>query len=142
LILPDGHLHWLLWQVIPPVHVVVQLPQYEALLVVSTHVDPQSVDVGGAQPVTHAYRLPEPEHCGAVGGQTVVQLPQLAGLLTSVSQPSFAFAEQCIQPAAHDDSGTEHVPALQVAGPFTFFSAVQSSPQFPQFFASVCVFVH
>ena len=50
---PAGHLHWLLWQVIPPEHAVVQLPQYEALLVVSTHVDPQSVGVGAEQPVTH-----------------------------------------------------------------------------------------
>ena len=53
LTLPAGHLHWLLWQVIPPVHAVVQLPQYEALLVVSTQVDPQSVGVGAEQPVTH-----------------------------------------------------------------------------------------
>ena len=108
----------------------------------STQVDPQSVDVGGAQPVTQAYRLPDPEHCGAVAGQTVAQPPQLAGLLISVSQPSLAFAEQCIQPAAHDDSGTEHAPALQAAGPFTFFSDVQSWPQLPQFLGSVCVFVH
>ena len=54
LTLPVGHLHWLLWQVIPPEHAVVQLPQYEALLVVSTQVDPQAVDAGALQPETHA----------------------------------------------------------------------------------------
>jgi len=48
-----GHPHWPLWQVIPPVHAVAQLPQYEALLVVSTQVNPQSVGVGAEQPVTH-----------------------------------------------------------------------------------------
>jgi hypothetical protein len=46
-------LHWLPWHVIPPVQAVAQLPQYEALLVVSTQVDPQSVGVGAEQPVTH-----------------------------------------------------------------------------------------
>jgi hypothetical protein len=35
------------------VHAVVQLPQYEALLLVSTQVDPHSVGVGAEQPVTH-----------------------------------------------------------------------------------------
>ena len=53
LTLPAGHLHWLPWHVMPAGHAVVQLPQYEALLVVSTQVDPQSVGVGAEHPVTH-----------------------------------------------------------------------------------------
>jgi hypothetical protein len=51
---PAGHLHPPLWQVIPPVQEVVQLPQYVALLVVSTQLDPQRVGCGDEQPVTHA----------------------------------------------------------------------------------------
>jgi hypothetical protein len=52
LILPAGHLHWLFWHVIPPVQTVVQLPQYVALLVVSTQLEPQSVGCAPEQPVT------------------------------------------------------------------------------------------
>jgi hypothetical protein len=51
--LPAGHLHSLFWQVMPPMHIVVQLPQYVALLVVSTQLDPQRVGSGDEQPVTH-----------------------------------------------------------------------------------------
>jgi hypothetical protein len=70
--------------------------------------------------------LPEPEHRGAADEHTVVQLPQLPGFVMSVSHPSFGLAEQCIQPAAQEDAGTEHAPALHTAGPATFFNAVQS----------------
>jgi hypothetical protein len=70
--------------------------------------------------------LPDPEHFGALAGQLFVQLPQVTALLMSVSHPSFGFAEQCIEPAAQDEAGTEHTPALQVAGPVTFFREVQS----------------
>jgi hypothetical protein len=81
--------------------------------------------------------LPEPEHRGAVAGQTVVQLPQLAVLVMSVSHPSFALAEQCIHPAAHDDEGNEHTPAMHDTGPLTFLSMVQSWPHMPQFLGSL-----
>ena len=77
-----------------------------------------------------------------MAGQTVVQPPHVAGFVMSVSHPSLTLAEQCIQPAAHDDAGTEHAPATHDTGPLTFFRAVQSWPHAPQFFASVCVLVH
>jgi hypothetical protein len=60
----------------------------------------------------------------------------------SVSQPSLTLAVQCIQPAAHDDAGTEHAPATHDTWPLTFFSALQSCAHAPQFFESVCVLEH
>jgi hypothetical protein len=60
----------------------------------------------------------------------------------SVSQPTVGSLEQCAQPAAHDVAGTEQTPALQVVAPLTCGKALQSLPHVPQFFASVCVFVH
>jgi hypothetical protein len=50
--IPLGHLHSLLWQVVPPEHAVVQLPQYSEFVVVSTQLPLQSVGVDPRQPVT------------------------------------------------------------------------------------------
>ena len=50
--------------------------------------------------------------------------------------PAEPLPEQYVQPAAHEVVGTLHMPALQVALPTTWGSAVQSFPQDPQLCSS------
>jgi len=71
-------------------------------------------------------------------------LPQLVICERSVSQMSAGLVEQCENPGAHDVAGTEHTPALQVtpAADMTCGFVVQSFPQAPQFFGSVCRLAH
>jgi hypothetical protein len=90
-----------------------------------------------------AYPFPDGEQWGIVAdGHTFPQLPQLAGWVMSVSQPSSALLVQCPHPTWHDVGGTEHLPMTHVAGPPTCARAVQSWPQAPQFFGSLSLFVH
>jgi hypothetical protein len=123
-------------------HVLPHAPQLLGLLPRSTQAAPQSVGVLPMQPVTHIELTPKPEHWGAVGGQTCPHVPQLAGWVTSVSQPALGAVVQCAHPSAHDDGGTEHTPALHVVCPATCGFIVQSLPHVPQFFWSVCRSVH
>jgi hypothetical protein len=69
-------------------------------------------------------------------------VPQLVFCERSVSQMSAGLAVQCAHPGAHEAPGTEHTPALHVAGPMTCGFVVQSFPHAPQFFGSVCTSVH
>jgi hypothetical protein len=77
-----------------------QPPQLLASLVVLTHLVPlQSVGALAWQPDTHVYVPAEPEHTGvpplhAVGLEVVLQPPQLAGRVMSVSQPFKATPSQ------------------------------------------------
>jgi len=50
----------------------------------------------------------------------------------SASQPSSALLLQSAKPVAHELAGITHWPALQVTGPDTCGSAVQSCPHSPQ----------
>jgi hypothetical protein len=49
----------------------------------------------------------------------VVQLPQVAGLVMSVSHPALELLEHRVQPTAHDVVGTEQTPAMHEVGPLT-----------------------
>ena len=81
--------------------------------------------------------MPDPEHSGADVVHALLQLPQCVARVTSVSQPSAGFPLQSACPAAQDDAGKLHMPALQDTGPITLLSAVQSFPQVPQLCASL-----
>jgi hypothetical protein len=70
------------------VHFASQAPQWSTVVCTSTHCDPQRVDAGAVQPVTH-WNVPfELEQSGALVSHIFVQEPHDAGLERSVSQPS------------------------------------------------------
>jgi hypothetical protein len=79
---------------------------------------------------TQEYVDPETEQ-EAAPGHVFEQLPQFAGLVMSVSQPSPALLEQWAQPAAQVSDGKVQTPALQVAVLVTW-RFVQSCPHVPQ----------
>ncbi len=89
-------------------------------------------DAEPGQELTHEKPLADCAHWGVAPEQTVLQAPQFAGFVMSVSQPSSGSPAQCSQPGAHDERGTEHLPALHVTAPPTWGSAVQSFPHPPQ----------
>lgn len=77
---------------------------------------------GGAIPghmLTHEKLVADAEHWGVVAGHTAPHAPQFAGFVMSVSHPSSGLPAQCDQPGAHDERGTEHLPALHVTAPLT-----------------------
>jgi hypothetical protein len=81
----------------------------------------------------------------AVGAaHLVVQLPQVAGKVRSVSQPRLPLPEQWAKPATHDVDGIEHTPFTQltVALVLTCGSALHLNPQVPQLFGSVLRSTH
>lgn len=80
---------------------VLHPPQYEGLLVVSTHIIEQRVGVALPQPDAHAYAPPVPiEHNGVGSLQLVPQLPQCAVVVRSASHPFAAIPSQSPKPAA------------------------------------------
>lgn len=82
--------------------------------------------------------LPEPAHSGVAPEHVVVQLPQWAGTVTSVSQPLSATVPQWAQPEAHADGAKAHWPdESHETVPVTWASAVQSWPQLPQLCTSL-----
>jgi hypothetical protein len=113
------HLHWLLWHVLPPVHAAPQPPQFEVSLVISTHEVPHVIRPE-AQADAQERVLPEPAHSGVPPEHAVVQLPQCAGTVISVSQPLSATVLQCAQPGVHAEGSKEHCPeAPQDTAPVT-----------------------
>jgi hypothetical protein len=113
-----------------------QALQSFTLLVVSTQlVPPQSVGVPAGQPETQ----PEAEHTGvaaahAVGFAAVLQPPQLAGWVMSVSQPLLARPSQSANPAAHADTMQPEALHADVA-----CGRLHVAPQAPQLFGSLVV---
>jgi hypothetical protein len=100
-----------------------------ALLVVSTHVPPHRMGVPVGQPDTHV----PPAHTGSFAVHALVHEPQLAGRVTSVSQPSSGFPLQSAQPAAHAEAGKLQAPAVvHDVAPATCARSVQSWPHDPQ----------
>jgi hypothetical protein len=110
-----------------------QALQSLALLVVSTQlVPPQSVGVEAGQPETQ----PEAEQTGVaaphtVGLAAVLQPPQLAGWVMSVSQPLLARPSQSAKPAAHAVTTQAEALHAEVA-----CARLQTLPQAPQLLVS------
>jgi hypothetical protein len=112
------------------------VPQFVALMLVSTHVPLHNIDEP-VQPVAHAYVLPEAAHTGMPGGHVMVHPPHVWTLVRSVSQPSSGLLLQCAQRLAHELGGNEQLPPVQETWPLTFGSKVQSCPQAPQLWTSL-----
>jgi hypothetical protein len=115
------------------------LPQalqlFGSLVVFTQRVPLQSMGVAAGQPVTH----PEGEQTGAaepqaVGVAAVLQPPQLAGCVMSVSQPFAGLPSQSAKPVLHD--AMAQLEALQTA---VAWAGVQATPQPPQLFVSLVV---
>ena len=80
-------------------HALAQAPQLFASVVVLTQVPLHSVGMLEEQPETHSYVVPESEQRGvppeqAVGFAVVLQPPQLAAWVMSVSQPFVGLPSQ------------------------------------------------
>jgi hypothetical protein len=82
-------------QVVPPVHVVVQVPQWLLSDVRSAHEPEQSVGVALGQPDVQANPVPDGPQTGVDPLHVTPHAPQLAAEDRSVSQPSVGFVEQC-----------------------------------------------
>ena len=105
-------------------------PQCSGSLVVSTHSSPHSVEVGAEHVLEHWRLAPCPVHSGVAPVHAVVQLPQCAAVVISVSQPLVALPSQFARPSAQTSM---QAPATQLtASGFTPGSAVQSLPHDPQ----------
>jgi hypothetical protein len=98
-----------------------------ASLIVSTHEVPHASCAGG-QEDTHAYIPPDAEHRAPAPAHEVVQLPQWALVVTSVSQPSSGLPLQSAVPGLHEVGGNEHAPCAvsHATAPMTFGRFVQS----------------
>ena len=112
-------------------HGTLQPPQLFGSRVVSTHLLPaQSVGVFVAQPVT---QVPvEAEHTGAaaaqaVGVDAVLQPPQFAGNVMSVSHPFDGTPSQSAYPALHEAMTQPDGPQAAVA-----WARLQLVPHAPQ----------
>ena len=113
---------------------MVQLPQWVGSVVSSTHCAPQRLSPG-AQPDVHAKgcaALVVFEQSGVPPEQTVVQLPQCAARLNSVSQPLSGLVEQIPNVGAHDAPSNTHAPLVHPTLPATFGRVVQSCLHAPQ----------
>jgi hypothetical protein len=138
-VLAAGHLHWPLWQVLPPTHAndAPQPPQFELSLEKSTQSVPHFASPD-AQAATQERALPEPEQRGVDPEHMVVQLPHREGTVMSASHPSSAIVLQCAQPAAQAEGGNAHCPdGLQDTAPVTWARDVQSWPHLPQLCTSL-----
>ncbi len=80
-----------------PVHGVEQPPHAKLDEYKLRQREPHRV-AGGSQAATH----PEAEHRGLAVSQVTLQLPHVAGLERSASQPLAGFPSQSAQPASHD----------------------------------------
>jgi len=116
-------------------HSFVHDPQCSGSLVESTHSSPHSVGVGAAHLLEHWRLDPCAVHSGVAPVQAVVQLPQCAAVVVSVSQPLVALPSQFALPSTQTST---QAPATQLtAAGFTPGSAVQSLPHAPQFLTLV-----
>jgi hypothetical protein len=122
------------------VQAMLHLPQLVVLVVVSTHVIPQSIGADIGHPDWHAKPpgLPaDGAHSGVLPEHVVPQVPQLGLADRSVAQPAPASA-QSAWPAAHR---YVHVPPTHASpAALTLGNAVQSWPQAPQLWTSLLVF--
>lgn len=124
------------------VHAFPHAPQLPALLVVSTHVAPQSVGVPAGHPEAHAYVAPVPEQTGVPPVQAVVQPPHVADCEASVSHPSVGLPLQFAQPGAHAEAANAQAPAVHDVAPLTCGRPLQLAPQAPQLAGSLCSSTH
>jgi len=120
------------------VHAFPHTPQLLALLVVSTHVEPQSVGVPAGHPETHPYVPPVAEHTGVPPVHAVLQPPHVAACERSVSQPSAGWPLQSAHPGAHAEAANAHAPAPHDVAPLTCGRPLQLVPQAPQLPVSLC----
>jgi hypothetical protein len=122
---------------VPPAtagHCVVQLPQWVGSVVSSTHCAPHRLSPG-PQPDVQAKGcegLVVFEQSGVPPEQMVVQLPQCAARLNSVSQPLSGLVEQIPNVGAHDAPSKMHAPFVHPTLPATFGRVVQSCLHAPQ----------
>ena len=113
------------------VQLLPQVPQFVGSVVLLTHFDTHKSGVGLTQLDAQAGVPLVVEHNAVGATQVLVQLPQVAGLVRSVSQPASALVEQCPKPDTHPAGWITHTPdthwtAGDVAPGFTLVSAVQS----------------
>ena len=104
------------------------VPQFFASVWLLTHLVPQTLGVVPLQLGRQLAGVLCNEHSGVVPLHTSEQLPHVAGVLRSASQPSSGRDEQCACPDAHAEAGTEQTPdrhVIPVAPAFTFVSVVQ-----------------
>ena len=89
-------MHWQLLDthVVPPVHAVVQLPQWLLSDVTSAQDPEHSVGVAAGQPETQADPAPDGPHTGVAPVHVTPHPPQLVAEVRSVSQPSLGVVEQ------------------------------------------------
>jgi hypothetical protein len=108
--------------------------QLLALLVVSTQAPLHRVGVVVGHPETHVPAA----HTGSFAGHAFVHEPQVDFVVMSVSHPSSGLPSQSAHPAAHDDAGKLHAPAVvQDVVPATCARFVQSWPHVPQLCTSL-----
>lgn len=126
-----------------------QEPQFRGSVRVSVQLVPQRLGVGAMQLDEHVGTPVIDEQSPVGATHRLVQLPQVAGKVKLVSQPSLGFDEQCPNPLTHADGCTTHAPATHwTAGAtdpaLTLGSSVQSKvePHPPQFCGSRCVSTH
>ena len=81
-------------------------PQFLASVILLTHFVPQTSGVDPPQLGRQVAGVLCNEQSGVAPLHNSEQLPQLAGVLRSASQPSSDRAEQCACPDAHADGGT------------------------------------
>jgi hypothetical protein len=93
----SGAVHWhmLITHEVPPVHAVMQFPQWLLSDVRSAHEPEQSVGVPLGQPDVQANPVPDGAHTGVDPPQATPHAPQLEAEERSVSQPSVGVVEQC-----------------------------------------------
>ena len=114
-------------------HAFPHVRQLVTLVVVSTQLPLHIVGAFCEQPLLH---VPDAQ-IGVFPLHELLHRPHVAGFDRSASQPSSGFDEQCANPAAHEDVGTTHFPALHVTWPLTCGSPVQSCAHAPQCFGSL-----
>jgi len=105
------------------VHEVPHAPQCVGSDEVSTQALPQRVF---AQVLVHAGGDPDVVEHTMPAAQLAAQAPQCVASFSAVSHPSDGSPLQSSKPAAQDACGTTHCPPLQLVGPLTLASAVQS----------------
>jgi hypothetical protein len=103
------------------------------LLVVSTQVPPQRAGADAGHPETHEYVPPELAHTGVLPVQALPQEPQSDAVVSGTQAPL-----QSVYPVLQ-----AKVHALLTHTAFAFAApVVQTTPQVPQFFASLVVSTH
>jgi hypothetical protein len=92
-------------------HLMLQPPQWSALVFGSTHAFAQWSGAAGVQSVVHWKLAPTAAHLGAAAPHVALQPPQFSGVERSTSQPSAAASLQFAKPGSQD--ATMQVPPPQ-----------------------------